>query len=359
MALVVAGTAVNGGNGVAAPLPISLPASISAGDLLIVYCITNSSSLSVPSGWTAIAGSPFSAGVAPYIMNAWYKIASGSEGSSVGTGTQDGGGYFCSVSYRITGAGNGAIPVMGLSGQTTYPGTTNPDPPLLTLGTSQETLWIEGAWDGSSITITAASAGYSNFVGYVSASIRFASASKISTASSENPGVMTSAQVPWGAFTSAVWYIAATVPAAPTIGTATPTGTTTTTLTWTDNGNGGASITSHEIWRGTTPGGETQYVAGTGSSTTTYYATGLSAGTLYYWKVKAINSVGSSVLSGECSGTTYTAVSTSDSGTGTDASSPPTAAIASSDSGAGTDKLGPSLTGGGVAAVTQAYGSTG
>lgn len=88
-------------------------------------------------------------------------------------------------------------------------------------------------------------------------------------------------------------------PAAPTISLTA--GNTTVSIAWTDNGSGGATITSHKIYRGTTPGGET-YVATT-SGASPYSDTGLVNGTTYYYKLSAVNIVGEGPLSEEASAT--------------------------------------------------------
>ncbi len=73
------------------------------------------------------------------------------------------------------------------------------------------------------------------------------------------------------------------------------------TLTWTPpTDNGGAPVTSYQIFRGTASGSET-LISATGS--TTFTDTGLTPGTTYYYYVKAVNSAGASMASNEISGT--------------------------------------------------------
>ena len=60
--------------------------------------------------------------------------------------------------------------------------------------------------------------------------------------------------------------------------------------------------TSYNIYRGTTAGGESATaIASTNISTTSYTNTGLTNGTTYYYKVKAVNSNGTSAYSNEAS----------------------------------------------------------
>ncbi len=99
----------------------------------------------------------------------------------------------------------------------------------------------------------------------------------------------------------------ATAPGAPTGLTAEAAGQTTINLSWTAPTNtGGAAITGYKIE--VSPTGAvntwTDLVANTGSTTTTYSHTGLSAGTTRHYRVRAINSVGPGPPSKVASATT-------------------------------------------------------
>ena len=89
-----------------------------------------------------------------------------------------------------------------------------------------------------------------------------------------------------------------TVPGAPTLATPT-TGSAQISLSWTaPSSNGGASITSYKIEQSTTSataGFNVTY--GTGSTATSNTITGLTNGQAYWFKVSAINSVGTSTAS--------------------------------------------------------------
>jgi hypothetical protein len=93
-----------------------------------------------------------------------------------------------------------------------------------------------------------------------------------------------------------------TAPSAPTGLTATP-GDTTVALTWTAPAdNGGSPVTGYNVYEGTSAGGENYSTAvngGTVITTTTYDVTGLANATKYYFTVKAVNVVGSSIASSE------------------------------------------------------------
>ena len=86
----------------------------------------------------------------------------------------------------------------------------------------------------------------------------------------------------------------ATVPTAPTIGTATAISGTIATVTYTaSSSNGGSTITSYTAV--STPGSITGTLATSGSGTIT--VSGLTAGTTYTFKVYATNAIGNSALS--------------------------------------------------------------
>ena len=113
---------------------------------------------------------------------------------------------------------------------------------------------------------------------------------------------------------------ATTVPGAPTGLTATASGSTRINLSWTAPAdNGGSAITGYtiEVSPNGTSSSWTDRVANTGTTTTTYSHTGLSAGTTRHYRVSAINSVGTG------------AASNIDDATTDDAEEPPTVPIVS------------------------------
>jgi fibronectin type 3 domain-containing protein len=93
----------------------------------------------------------------------------------------------------------------------------------------------------------------------------------------------------------------ATVPGAPTLNTAAA-GNATVTLGWSaPSNNGGATITSYKVYRGTSSGNETFLT--TLGNVTSYTDTGLTNGSTYYYKVTAVNSVGEGAKSNEMNAT--------------------------------------------------------
>ena len=105
---------------------------------------------------------------------------------------------------------------------------------------------------------------------------------------------------------------AATVPGAPTGLTATASGTSTINLDWDAPSNdGGASISGYRIEVSSNGGTSwTNREANTGSSSTSYSHTGLSAGTTRHYRVSAINSVGTGAASNVDDATTDDAAAT-------------------------------------------------
>ena len=90
----------------------------------------------------------------------------------------------------------------------------------------------------------------------------------------------------------------ATVPAAPTLTSATP-GTASVALAWTPASEGGSKIIGYRIYRATASGAET-YVRTVGVDTT-FTDTNLAGGTTYFYRVSAVNGVGESAQSNELS----------------------------------------------------------
>jgi hypothetical protein len=71
-------------------------------------------------------------------------------------------------------------------------------------------------------------------------------------------------------------------------------------LTWSaPASNGGAAVTSYNVYRSTTAGGEGGTPVKTGVTATSYTDTGLTNGTTYYYTVAAVNAVGTSPQSSE------------------------------------------------------------
>lgn len=169
---------------------VSLPASISSGDLLIILLATTADlTWTTPSGWTSLFNYAPSASRK---MVGYYRVADGGEGATVSVSLSTSATTWHNA-YRITGytsppeSGAGAT---GASGQ--------PDPPSLTASGSGDNLWIAIAW-GVDVTPTAtAPTNYGNKIERAGSNLTLASARRENTTGTENPGAFAD-------FTSAEW----------------------------------------------------------------------------------------------------------------------------------------------------------
>jgi hypothetical protein len=76
------------------------------------------------------------------------------------------------------------------------------------------------------------------------------------------------------------------------------------TLSWSvPASNGGSPITGYNVYRSAAPGGEGSAALATGVTATNYTDTAVTNGTTYYYKVAAVNSIGTSPQSNEASAT--------------------------------------------------------
>jgi fibronectin type 3 domain-containing protein len=102
-----------------------------------------------------------------------------------------------------------------------------------------------------------------------------------------------------GSLSLTITSSSATVPGAPTLTSATA-GNASVALAWSaPASNGGSAITGYRIYRSTASGSETLYTSV--GLVTGYTDTGVTNGTTYYYKVAAVNSVGTGSLSNELS----------------------------------------------------------
>jgi len=102
----------------------------------------------------------------------------------------------------------------------------------------------------------------------------------------------------WSGLVSATTLATTTLPNVPT-GLTAAAGNAQVTLSWMAS----AGATSYNVYRSTTPGGEGTTASATGIASTSYTNTGLTNGTTYYYKVAAVNAVGTSAQSSEISAT--------------------------------------------------------
>ncbi len=117
---------------------VSLPAGISAGDLLIVGIALNavvSDTITFPTGWTDRLDPAYVAGLR---LKAASRVADGAEGSTI-TVTSGNAARASHLAYRITGQ----MPVVAPEASTGATGTGDPDPDSLTSSSGAKNfLWI-------------------------------------------------------------------------------------------------------------------------------------------------------------------------------------------------------------------------
>lgn len=103
----------------------------------------------------------------------------------------------------------------------------------------------------------------------------------------------------WSNTASATTLSPVTPPGAPT-GLGAVSGTAQISLTWqAPSNNGGSAITGYDIYRGTSPGGESSSPIASGVTSTRYVDSGLTNGQAYYYVVRAVNSAGQGAVSNE------------------------------------------------------------
>jgi hypothetical protein len=181
---------------------VSLPANISAGDLLIVFfsCDANETvTWPTGDGWASIFHETNS-----MTLDIGYKIADGTEGATI-TVTTGSAEQSAHISYRITGNHRYLAPEVstGATGNSTAP---NPDS-LTPTGGAKDYLWIavEGNTDGDAASAypTNYTNGQTNAVG-TTAGANIAVARRELNASSEDPAAFTIPLNKWVACTVAV-----------------------------------------------------------------------------------------------------------------------------------------------------------
>lgn len=177
---------------------VNLPASIAAGELLVIIIATGNTATVSASGWTFL--SQDSNGTIS-TMTLGYKTATGAEGATV-TVTLGTARKFAATSYRISGWG-GAAPEKGTAATGS---SVSPDPPSLTpsWGT-KNTLWLAAYSSNGSAGATGYPSSYSNGItattGATATQVSIASAERQRSASSEDPGAFTQATAGWVAQT--------------------------------------------------------------------------------------------------------------------------------------------------------------
>lgn len=193
--------------GPAASHSCTLPATINAGNLIVICAGSNDNALTPPVGWATKA----TIGAALYYGKIITKVADGTEGGTSVTWSTSSGKYVGFAVHVLQDAGDIEV-------ASTYGYAANPDPPSLTPSWgSADYLWIAVArqWN---VDIAGGPSGYSNYAdNYASGRDNMATAEKSSTASSENPGTFSSGTGYYWAATIAVKYQAQSAAFNPTL----------------------------------------------------------------------------------------------------------------------------------------------
>ena len=304
------GFALGSYSGVASDAVTLTGLSASTTYTLIAY-VGSSSSTDVISGTTSASGSPT------------YYIKGGvsntlTQGTATAAGSAAAGNYFqfssitgvTSLTFTLTDTGSGTANLSGWQLVVASGGggsaPTAPTNLTATPGTAQVAL----SWTASS-----GATSYSIYRGTSSGNEATTVATGVTGTTYTNTGLTngtmyyyritatnSSGTSGYSNEASATPTAGVTIPAAPTGLSASP-GNAQVSLSFT----GSSGATSYNVYRGTTSGGETSIK--TGLTTTSYTDTGLTNGTLYYYKVAAVNSAGTSGYSNEASATPTSGVS--------------------------------------------------
>lgn len=164
---------------------VSLPTGIVSGNLLIAFCALNDDRTHTwPAGWTELTD----ADTGNIVASVAYRVADGSEGSTISVSLGGGSSTSAHITLRITnytGTPEAGTPVGGTS--------TTPDPPSVSPSWgSDEILVLAFASSRTSSVASAAPSGYGNLITVANGSNPAAACARLEvTASSENPGTFT------------------------------------------------------------------------------------------------------------------------------------------------------------------------
>ena len=286
--------------------PQPVPAGVIAGDLLLAFVGNDLSGTATngSTGWTKI--NETAQGSTNVKLATFARIADGGTNdilSLTGTGTQD----YCTSILRITGHGilvPGDIKIAVTTGA-----SGNADPPNLDATVSAAYLWVVAAAVDLDVghSITAVPSGYIQAHAPLKSedsatSVALGVGSRVATAQTEDPAAFANSSQEWVAVTVAVApFSASTVPDAPTLNSVTAGASTTLTLAWTAGFNGRSPITGYTVEK--SDNGTSGWTAAGTPTASPHTVTGLTNGTIQYFRVKATNAIGTGAASNVMSGT--------------------------------------------------------
>ena len=183
-----------------ANIVVNLPASIASGDLLVIFVRSVAGAghnLTTPSGWTQLF---HVGGGTAAVFAAYYKVASGSEGSTVTVTADQNIINSAHNSYRIT-VYNGTPEAATATGS-----STTPDPPSLSPSWgADDTKWIAATGCGNATADLGAPTNYGGLLEALDSVFECGSANRDLNAASEDPGTFSNAtNTSWVAATVAI-----------------------------------------------------------------------------------------------------------------------------------------------------------
>ena len=187
--------------------PVSLPAGIVSGELLIViFGIALDRVITFPAGWTQLIERT---SIAQVKQTIYFRVADGTEGASITVTVSTVPSLVRSShnSYRISGAEDPGTQAPQANGADSGAALqNNPNPPnLIPDGGAKNYLWLATQNNGDNTSINAFPANYTNGLNARASNNSTASARRALNASSEDPGTYTLASSEqWVAFTVAI-----------------------------------------------------------------------------------------------------------------------------------------------------------
>lgn len=133
---------------------VAMPATVNSGDLLVMLFGAGAGGSTPPTGWT--------------LIDAWNanvifaRAADGTEGGTTATVTIGASSKAAALVYRITGWINSGTITNDVKKADGASDGANPDPPSLTPGWTDDTLWLAMAWSNASTTLTSVPTNYTS-----------------------------------------------------------------------------------------------------------------------------------------------------------------------------------------------------
>ena len=182
---------------------MNLPATVSAGDLLIINVSSRyGTTVTMPGGWTLLTSGTSGTGGTDRVLSIYYKTAAGTEGGTTITVTLSISGAATSTAYAISGWQGTPEAATAIGSSTT------PDPPSLSASWGGASSLFLAAFSAYGSAASAIPTGYSDGIGGSSGNPSYnatGGAEKSGSSASENPSAFTKPETgPWVAATIAI-----------------------------------------------------------------------------------------------------------------------------------------------------------